>query len=212
MSFDIAARAILGKRSSQQDAWRVIDNRGTDLADKAANGSVSADNRTLVIVADGVGGYAGGEVASNLACDAFVNSFLKEQGSIDARLKAALGVANTAIGDAQRRHPDKKDMSTTFIGIYLDGDKMTFVSVGDSLLLRYRDEEIHRVNLDHSYADVLDRRMLGSGSADPREWSVAINDDQRAAITLALSGGQLDRAEYGHAPQIATRPLLPGDV
>ena len=103
-------------------------------------------------------------------------------------------------------------MSTTFIGIHLDGNKMTFVSVGDSLLLRYRDEEIHRVNLDHSYADVLDRRLLGVGSADPREWSVAINDDQRAAITLALSGGPLDRDEYGHRPQVAKRDLLPGDV
>jgi protein phosphatase len=212
MKFDIAARAILGKRSSQQDSWRVFDDRGTNLAANAENGFVTVGDRSLVIVADGVGGYAGGEEASKLACDEFAKSFFKSQGSVDDRLKAALGVANSAIAAAQREHPDKKDMSTTFIGIYLDGNKMTFVSVGDSLLLRYRDEEIHRVNLDHSYADVLDRRLLGVGSADPREWSVAINDDQRAAITLALSGGPLDRAEYGHAPQIATRALHPGDV
>jgi PPM family protein phosphatase len=210
MRFDIAARAILGKRSSQQDAWRVYDERGTDLGAKAETGSVPAGDRTLVIVADGVGGYAGGEEASKLACDAFASSFLKGQGTVEARLRQALDTANAAIGTAQRQQPDKKDMSTTFIGIYLDNGKMTFVSVGDSLLLRYRDEEIHRVNLDHSYADVLDRRLLGSD--DPRQWAVAINDDQRAAITLALSGGPLDRAEYGHSPQIAARPLLPGDV
>lgn len=212
MRFDIAARAILGKRSSQQDSWRVIDERGTDLGTKPESGFVSVADRSLVIVADGVGGYAGGEEASRLACDKFAEAFAQGQGTVEARLRQALDVANAAIAAAQRQNPDKKDMSTTFIGIYLEGGKMKFVSVGDSLLLRYRDEEIHRVNLDHSYADVLDRRLLHLGSDKPNEWAVAINDDQRAAITLALSGGPLDRAEYGHWPQVAARDLLPGDV
>ena len=94
MNFEVAARQILGKRSSQQDAWRVIDSRGNDLKTKAENGSVTVGDRSLVIVADGVGGYAGGQEASNLACKTFIASFLSEEGPVEARLDKALGAAN----------------------------------------------------------------------------------------------------------------------
>jgi protein phosphatase len=219
MRLDISARTIVGSKEPQQDSWRVFA-RGQDVSSRAARTATTGDG-TLVIVADGIGGYAGGEIASKLACDAFGKTFFEAGGSVDERtmddrvvgdcLKRALGAANAAIAAEKQRSPDLQDMGCTLIGVYFYRDNMTFVSVGDSLLLRSRDQEIHRVNLDHSYFEYLDRQVLGSD--DPQKWSLAVHDTRRrASLTLAVAGGELTSAEFGHEPQIATRKLLADDV
>lgn len=210
MRLDISARAIVGSKEPQQDSWRVFNARGENLTNRAAATATTGDG-TLVVVADGIGGYAGGEIASKLACDAFGAAFFTLDGAVGDRLGRGLEAANLAIADEKRRRPDLQDMGCTLIGVYFDRDRMTFVSVGDSLLLRSRDQEIHRVNLDHSYFEYLDRQVLGSD--DPQRWSVAVHDTRRrASLTLAVTGGELVSAEFGHKPQIATRPLLADDI
>ncbi|MCK1489750.1 protein phosphatase 2C domain-containing protein [Bradyrhizobium sp. 180] len=211
MRLEISGRAIVGSKEPQQDSWRVFNARGEDITEQARNGSVATGDGTLVIVADGIGGYAGGEIASRAACDAFAHAFFRHEGAAADRLAHALEVANMAIADEKRRNPALQEMGCTLIGVYFDQDRMTFVSVGDSLLLRSRDDEIHRVNFDHSYFDYLDRKVLGSN--DPNRWSIAVSDPrQRASLTLAVTGGNLESAEYGHRPQVATRPLLADDI
>jgi PPM family protein phosphatase len=210
MRLEIAGRQIVGSKEPQQDSWRVFNPRGEDISNNARSAVATGDG-TLVVVADGIGGYAGGEVASRLACDAFGSAFFHTEGAIADRLAKALDAANAAIAEGKRRQPDLQDMGCTLIGVYFCQGRMTFVSVGDSLLLRSRDDEIHRVNIDHSYFDYLDRQVLGSN--DPQRWSMAMRDTRRrASLTLAVTGGNLNSAEYGHKPQIAVRPLLPDDV
>jgi len=210
MRLEISARAIVGSKEPQQDSCRVFNARGENLSNRAA-GTVTAGDGTLVVVADGIGGYAGGEIASRLACDAFGIAFFALDDAVGDRLGRALEAANAAIADEKRRRPDLQDMGCTLIGVYFDRERMTFVSVGDSLLLRSRDQEIHRVNVDHSYFEYLDRQVLGSD--DPQRWSVAVHDTRRrASLTLAVTGGELVSAEFGHKPQIATRPLVADDV
>lgn len=210
MRLEISGRAIVGSKEPQQDSWRVFNARGENLSNRAAVAATAGDG-TLVIVADGIGGYAGGEIASELACDAFGTTFFAIEGPVRDRLGRALEAANAAIGDEKRRRPDLQDMGCTLVAVHFDRDRMTFISVGDSLLLRSRDDEIHRVNVDHSYFEYLDRQVLGSD--DPQRWSVAVHDGRRrASLTLAVTGGELVSAEFGHRPQIATRPLLPDDI
>jgi serine/threonine protein phosphatase PrpC len=211
MRLEIAARAIVGSKEPQEDSWRVFNARGENLSNSAGSGAVAAVDGTLVVVADGIGGYAGGSVASRLACDSFGTSFFSAGGSVSDRLERALDAANTAIAQEKRRNPDLQDMGCTLIGVHLDQGMMTFISVGDSLLLRSRDQEIHRVNVDHSYFEYLDRQVLGSD--DPQRWSVAVRDARRrASLTLAVTGGDLRSSEFGHKPQVASRALLAGDV
>jgi PPM family protein phosphatase len=210
MRLEISGRSIVGSKEPQQDSWRVFNARGEDISNRAAVAATAGDG-TLVIVADGIGGYAGGEIASKLACDAFGATFFEAQGSVRDRLGRALEAANAAIGDEKRRRPDLQDMGCTLIAVHFDRDRMTFISVGDSLLLRSRDDEIHRVNMDHSYFEYLDRLVLGSD--DPQRWSVAVQDTRRrASLTIAVTGGELVSAEFGHRPQVATRPLQPDDI
>lgn len=211
MRLEISGRAIVGSKEPQQDSWRVFNARGEDVSQKARSSAVVTGDGTLVLVADGIGGYAGGEIASRVACDAFASIFFRREGPIPDRLSQALEAANTAIADEKRRNPDLQEMGCTFIGVHFQQDRMTFVSVGDSLLLRSREDEIHRVNLDHSYFDYLDRQVLGS--ADPGRWSIAVSDARRrASLTLAMTGGDLNSSEFGHRPQIAMRPLLADDI
>jgi serine/threonine protein phosphatase PrpC len=211
MRLEISGRAIVGSKDPQQDSWRVYNARGEDLSDRAARMATTGDG-TLVVLADGIGGYAGGEVASRLACDAFgATFFADEDDAVDKRLRRALEAANAAIGEEKQRRPDLQDMGCTLIGVHFARDVMTFVSVGDSLLLRSRDQEMHRVNLDHSYFEYLDRQVLGSD--DPEKWSIAVHDPRkRGALTLAVTGGELRSEEYGHEVQIARRPLQADDV
>jgi serine/threonine protein phosphatase PrpC len=211
MRLEISGRAIVGSKEPQQDSWRVFNARGENLGSTAKSNVVVTGDGTLVVVADGIGGYAGGEVASRVACDAFGRAFFSKEGAVADRLTYALEVANQAIADEKRSNSDLRDMGCTLIGVHFHQDKMTFVSVGDSLLLRSRDNEIHRVNVDHSYFDYLDRQVLGSD--DPERWSVAVRDTRRrASLTLAVTGGDLAAREFGHEPQIAVRPLLIDDV
>lgn len=211
MRLEISGRAIVGSKEPQQDSWRVFGARGENLSEKARTGAVATGDGTLVVVADGIGGYAGGEIASRVACDAFASVFLSREGPVADRLSRALEAANAAIAEEKRHNPDLQEMGCTLIGVHFQQDRMTFVSVGDSLLLRSRDEEMHRVNVDHSYFDYLDRQVLGSG--DSNRWSIAIGDARRrASLTLAVTGGDLNSGEYGHRPQIASRPLLADDV
>ena len=211
MRYEISARAIVGSSDLQQDAFRVISAEGKDLTEAACSGAALAQPGTLVLVADGIGGYAGGDIASRVACDVFGKIFFHESGDAQSRLMRALNAANEAIAAEKKRDPKLQNMGCTLIGLHLDQEKMTFVSIGDSLLLRSRDDEIHRVNLDHSYFEFLDRQVLGSD--DPERWSLAVRDTKRrASLTLAVTGNALNAAEFGHSPQVAVRPVRAGDV
>jgi PPM family protein phosphatase len=208
MKFEISARQYIGGRSSQQDAWKAADKDGASV-DAAGRGGATVTDQAIVILADGVGGQSGGDIASNKACDTFLRSFRTSKGKNQDRLTRALVEANQAVLDEQKRRPEAHDMATTLIAAVLDGRNMTFVSVGDSLLMRVRDNELHHVNVDHSYFDVVDRRALESG--DPRAWGEARFDRRRKTITLAL-GATLSNPEANHSAQIDTRPMLPGDI
>lgn len=209
MKFQAAARAIPGSKEVQEDAWRVYDAKGGDAGEIAASDAgVALSGGGLVLVADGIGGHHGGEVASAITGDTFVREFFATTGNAESRLKSALGAANTAVGDAQQKEPSLKDMGATLVSAYIEGDQMSFVSVGDSLILRYRDGELHRVNVDHSYLEIADREALGSDDRDL--WRDVITRKGRDSITIAVLGRSLE--DFGHSPQIATRKILPGDV
>lgn len=209
MKLEVAARAIVGSKKPQQDAWRVLGARGADTG-TGERGSSVLPGGALVILADGIGGYAGGDVASKLACDNFGRTFFATSGDARNRLYQGLAAANQAIAKEKRERPDLSKMGSTLIGAYLDGDRMSFVSVGDSLLMRFRDDELHRVNRDHSYFDFVDRSALGTN--DPKLWSAASLDKSRPALTIAVTGGTLEAPDYEHSPQIETRHVQQGDV
>jgi serine/threonine protein phosphatase PrpC/ABC-type Mn2+/Zn2+ transport system ATPase subunit len=209
MKFQAAARAIRGSKDTQEDAFRVFDAKGEDAGEIAASDAgVMLSSGGLLLVADGIGGHFGGDIASAITADTFVKSFFAGGGGAEGRLKTALNAANQAIADGQAKDPGLKDMGATLVAGFVESGAMSFVSIGDSLILRYREGELHRVNADHSYMEIADREALGS--SDPALWRDVMTRKGRDSITIAVLGRGLE--DFGHSPQIENRKILPGDV
>jgi serine/threonine protein phosphatase PrpC len=209
MKFQAAARAFIGSKETQEDARRVHDAKGGDAGEIAGSDTgVALTGGGLILVADGIGGHYGGDVASRVTADTFVKEFFAQGGNPEGRLKSALTAANDAIAEEQRKQPSLKDMGATLVTGFIEGDRLAFLSIGDSLILRYRDGELHRVNVDHSYLEIADREALGSNDRDI--WRDVMSRKGRDSITIAVLGRPLE--EFGHAPQIATRKIMPGDL
>jgi protein phosphatase len=112
-------------------------------------------NRGLFIVADGMGGHAAGEVASEMAVQTIERELqdLKDPNDTDAeeKLAEALRLANRTIHDRTITEVDKQGMGTTASVLLLWGEKYLIGQVGDSRVYLLRDGELQQLTKDHSY-------------------------------------------------------------
>lgn len=118
------------------------------------------------VLADGMGGHVGGAVASQMVVDA-VKLNLSEYERIDGgALEACLSVANESIAHCLEINPDLEGMGTTLVAASTEGDRLIWMSVGDSPLLGVDENfNVKRLNEDHSMKPVLDS-LVASGSLD----------------------------------------------
>jgi serine/threonine protein phosphatase PrpC len=139
-----------GARPYQEDSWRL---------------ATLGDGSLLAVVADGMGGHAGGATASKLAVEAFIHSV--EQGG---GLADGLNDANAAVGKGAAGKSDLAGMGATLVGVHLRGDELRWISVGDSPFYLVEAGKIERLNADHSMAPQIDalvkRGMLTQEEAD----------------------------------------------
>ena len=132
----LAVESIAGRRDYQEDSV---------LAQHLSDG------RTLVAVADGMGGHAAGEVASALALETLLSSL--EAG--DA-LDEAFVKANTEVW-SKAREPGKKGMGTTLVAALVEDGEYMIANVGDSRGYVLSADRIHQVTHDHSFAAEAER-------------------------------------------------------
>ena len=124
---------------------------------RAANQDVCgefADNRgrRLLVVADGMGGHAGGETASRIALESIGEVFGAGFDDPAAMLRNALETANEKIHLAGNADPDLHNMGTTAVALLLGaGDTVSVAHVGDSRAYRMRDDELQQITEDHSW-------------------------------------------------------------
>lgn len=137
--------------------------------------STGSDPRLgLAILADGMGGYKAGEVASAIAVTsimAAVRTGLPKlgQNQADAKtgyhrqsllLKQAIDVANRNIFDIARSEPSCRGMGTTVVVLLLQDERLSVAHVGDSRLYRLRGEQLQQITSDHSLIQELVSRGL----------------------------------------------------
>jgi PPM family protein phosphatase len=112
-------------------------------------------NRGLFIVADGMGGHAAGEVASEMAVQTIERELqdLKEPHGDEAeeKLADALRKANRTIHDRTITEVDKQGMGTTASVLLVWESKYLIGQVGDSRVYLLRDGELQQLTKDHSY-------------------------------------------------------------
>lgn len=158
----------------------------------------------LALVADGMGGHHGGEVASETAAAAFVDAFCRGTGRPEERIEHALEAANAAVGERIRNESDLTGMGTTIVAAIVDQDGVRWGSVGDSKLWLWRNGALKRLNSDHSYGSYLDQLALDRSISEAQ----ALSDPRRNALRSALTGERLALKDVTSAPV----PLQPGDL
>ena len=134
----------------------------------------------LAVVADGMGGYEGGQEASRLAVETLVEVY-RDFGGDDpqAALVEALQAAHEQIRQYSFAHPELRGMGTTCTAAAIVQDALYYVHVGDTRLYLIRDSQITRVTRDHSYVG----RLVESGMISAEEAEI---HPQRNILTAAL--------------------------
>ena len=191
----VAGGQIQGDRDYQEDDFSI-----RLLTDENAPAD---EDRLLLVLADGMGGHAGGAVASKTVVEAFQDAFHHTPDGIADRFNAGVSTANDAVREKQQADPNLSEMGTTLIAAVVIGPALYWVSVGDSLLWVFRDGRLHRLNADHSMRPVLqDLVELGRMTEeealnDPRanQLRSAIFGDAVPLIDLNADGFALDRGD-----------------
>lgn len=148
-----ATASVAGRRPHQEDAVRTETLR---------------DGRTVVAVADGMGGHAAGEVASALALECLIEA-LEE----DRSLREAFRLANSRVR-SKAEEPGKQGMGTTLVAVVLDGDRYEVANVGDSRGYVLSADGIRQITRDHSYvAEAVDRGTPRE-EAEASKWKDAL--------------------------------------
>jgi len=152
----------------------------------------------LLVLADGMGGYAGGSLASRVVVEAFVENFCFCRGGIPERLLSSLRASERRLlAEIERQDESLSQMGSTLVGAVWTPGALQWVSVGDTGLYLYRERRVKRLNADHSMAPVLeaqaargeitaeqaahhpDRNALRSAIAAARRWRAHIRSGAR---------------------------------
>ncbi|GID98582.1 protein phosphatase 2C domain-containing protein [Amorphoplanes digitatis] len=152
----------------------------------------------LLAVADGMGGMAAGDVASNIVIAAMapLDEDVPGDALVDA-LRHAVGTANQTLRDTVDANPHLEGMGTTLTAVLFSGSKIGMVHIGDSRAYMLRQGEFSQITKDDTYVQML----VDEGRISPEE---ASSHPQRSLLTRALDGRDID-------PEYSVRQVLKGD-
>ena len=153
---------------------------------------------TLFVVADGMGGAAAGELASQMATDAIYAHLVKtwNEDEVTAqrfayRLKEAVEVANASIHAHAKAHPEVRGMGTTTTAAGVLSDHLYLTQVGDSRAYLIRDGQAHKITKDQS----LMQRLVEAGELTEEE---AAQSERRNIILQALGPDPKVKVDLTH--------------
>ena len=147
----------------------------------------------LVAVADGMGGHAGGEVASTIAINARTAKEIDEDSLLTVTKEIDLAILNRT--NAQ---PDLAGMGTTLTALHINKDSVELLHVGDSRCYTFTGGKLNQLSHDHTVM----QELIDQGRITPEE---AVNHPQRSLLTHALMG------DSGFEPVIQLYPIKFGD-
>lgn len=160
----------------------------------------------LYIVADGMGGYNGGEIASKQAVESarnyILSNFEKSKGDKESLLslvKSSSKYANMIVYEKSRENEELKNMGTT-LDICLIYENKAFIShIGDSRIYRIRKEFMRKLTKDHSYV----QQLLDEGKITKEE---SVNHPKKNMLVKALGC-----TEYIE-PDATIKGFIKGDI
>ncbi len=155
----------------------------------------------LFVVADGMGGHAGGDVASAIALQRILKADTEYATVEEAQsaLQSAIAAANGELAETVFEHPELTGMGTTVDAISIVGDQIVIAHIGDSRIYLYRDGELSQITTDHTFV----QRLVDSGRITPEEARV----HPRRSVLMRVLG------DVDSAPEVDTFAMTtkPGD-
>ncbi|MBI4318393.1 MAG: serine/threonine-protein phosphatase [Chloroflexi bacterium] len=190
LAVDVGVATDSGGREENEDAFLV-----------EPVGSLTARLRgVLCVVADGMGGHAAGEVASQMAVRTVRSRFYQTANiSVAEALREAVEVANGEVFQEARRRPDRSGMGCTLTAAVVHGNSLVIGHVGDSRAYLIRRDAIAQITSDHS----LVAEQVTAGILTPEQ---AQSHPQRNVILRALGQNPTVKVD------IIEENLEPGDV
>jgi len=188
-------------KSTKQNSTTRLNFAGT--TDKGCVRSVNQDSFYIdpegrfLIVADGMGGHAGGQEASRIAAEAikiYLVSHWQDTIESPQLLKNGFIQANKAIIDDQEKHPERSDMGTTAVVAIFREKQLWCANVGDSRLYRHRGKILKQITEDQTWV----AQAVRSNSITPEQ---AITHPWRHVLSQCLGREDTDQVD-----------LLPLDV
>lgn len=166
--------------------------------------SVYAGARLLAL-ADGMGGHAAGEVASQLVIAALAHLDDDEPGGdLLSKLDAAVREGNSAIAAHVEADPELEGMGTTLTAILFAGNRLGLVHIGDSRGYLMRDGELTQITKDDTFVQTL----VDEGRITAEE---AHSHPQRSLIMRALTGHEVEPTLIMREARAGDRYLLCSD-
>ena len=148
--------------------------------------STSLDEIQIYILADGMGGYNGGEIASKLAVEStksyIKNNFKnieKDKESIIQLLASSIEYANMVVYEKSKEDMELQGMGTTLEICLIYGNKVYIGHIGDSRIYRVRKQFIRKLTQDHSYV----QKLVKEGTITKEQ---ALHHPQKNMLTKAL--------------------------
>jgi len=154
----------------------------------------------LLAMADGMGGHAGGDIASSTVVGALVDLDGQALGGTEAgpALLERIAAANAELGERVKAEPKLRGMGTTLIAILRSRDKLVLAHIGDSRAFLVRDGEVTQITKDHSFV----QSLVDEGRISADE---ATHHPQRSLVTRVLTGQPTDE------PDLVIRQAKVGD-
>ena len=155
----------------------------------------------LLVVADGMGGHAGGDVASSVAVAHLAPLDDEAHGPDDAldELSRAIGQAHDELLQRAEENPELAGLGTTVTALLRSGNKLAMAHIGDSRAYLLRDGELNQVTTDHSFV----QHLVNTGKITQEE---AEHHPQRSVLLRVLGDFDMEIV-----PDMSVREARRGD-
>ena len=167
---------------------------------RASNQDSGYAGTHLFMVADGMGGHAGGDVASSLATQAVTavaDELFDSPETAQHELVNAIIAGSSELSEAVREHPELAGMGTTVSAMVRHGNKMVIAHIGDSRIYLLRDGVLDQITTDHTFV----QRLVETGRITADE---ALGHPRRNVLMRVL--GDFENAPIIDSTILDTQP------
>lgn len=197
------ATDIGASRASNQDTFVIADLRSGDLSDPCTRADIPLSRQgILLMVCDGMGGAAAGDLAARIAAEAIKHQLVGAGPAVvehpDQSLKDAVCGANGAVLAEAKTHPETRGMGTTCTAAIVLPDRLSVAQVGDSRAYLLRNGRLQLLTRDQTMAD----QMVEIGALRPEDVPTSIHRNvllqavgTRSTIEPIISEMQLRRGD-----------------